>query len=149
MLLAHRGAVGAVCLVAVTLVACSRTGDRSPEGGAAAEGDRVGTANVTGAELRVLSDELALDRIVAARCLRETACNNVGPDKHFATYEACSRTLRFEARALGPRECPRGAAAEKLDACLDAVRHESCNDLIDTLLRVAACRVSELCPDGG
>jgi hypothetical protein len=147
MLVARRGAVGTISLVA--LVACSRAHDRGAEKSAGDDDNRVGTASVTGAELRALSDELALERIVAARCLRETACNNVGPDKHFATYESCSRALHAEARALGTRECPRGVDAKRLDACMEAVRHESCNDLIDTLLRVASCRASELCPDGG
>jgi hypothetical protein len=111
-----------------------------------AGGDRVGTTTVTGADVGVLTSDLAVERIVAARCARESACNNVGADKHFVDNEACAHSLQSKlADDLKPSECPRGIDAAAADRCMDAIRTESCNNPIDTISRLAACRTSDMC----
>lgn len=142
MSLVHRSVLGAACLVA--LAACSRT-ERSYDDKAGA-GDRTGTTTVTGAEVRSLSNDLAVERIVAARCQRETACNNIGSDKHFTNHDTCARELRSKTGSdLRASECPRGIDAKELDECMEAIRTESCNNPVDTISRLAACRTSDMC----
>jgi len=108
--------------------------------------DRAGTTTVTGADLGALSNELAVARITAARCARETACNNVGADKHFVDHDLCAREVQKKlATELDPKQCPRGIDAAAVDTCMDAVRSESCNNPVDTISRLAACRTSAMC----
>ncbi|MDB4937474.1 MAG: hypothetical protein JWP87_4446 [Labilithrix sp.] len=117
--------------------------------GAPSSGDRVGTTTVTGADYGALSNELAVERIVAARCARETACNNVGSDKHFVNHDVCARELRSKiGDDLKPSECPRGIDPEAVDKCMEAIRTESCNNPVDTVQRLATCRTSEMCLKG-
>lgn len=120
--------------------------DKSGAGEPKTGGDRVGTTTVTGAEVGSLTSDLAVERIVAARCARETACNNVGADKHFVDHDACAKNLRSKlADDLKPSECPRGIDAAAVDTCMESIRTESCNNPIDTISRLATCRTSELC----
>jgi hypothetical protein len=119
----------------------SGAGDPSTAGG-----DKAGTTTVTGADLGALSSDLAIERIAAARCARETACNNVGADKHFVDHDACARAIRSKLGTdLQPSACPSGIDAEATDRCMEAIRTESCNNPVDTLSRLAACRSSDLC----
>lgn len=142
MNLVHRSTLGAACLV--TLVACSRT-ERTYDDKSGA-GDRAGTTTVTGADLRGLSSDLAVDRVVAARCQREAACSNIGSDKHFTNPDTCARELHSKVGAdLTASECPRGIDAKELDECMESIRTESCNNPVDTISRLAACRTSEMC----
>jgi hypothetical protein len=120
--------------------------DKSGAGEPKSTEDRAGTTTVTGADLGAVSNELAIGRIVAARCARETACNNVGADKHFVDQTACARSLHSKlADELEPSECPRGIDAMAIDRCMESIRTESCNNPIDTISRLAACRTSDLC----
>jgi hypothetical protein len=109
-------------------------------------GDRVGTTTITGADLGALSNDLAVARITAARCARETACNNVGADKHFVDHDVCAREVQKKlATDLDPKQCPRGIDAAAVDTCMEAIRTESCNNPIDTISRLASCRTSDMC----
>ena len=126
-----------------TTGATDRSGAADPKTG---DADRVGTTTVTGADLGALSSDLAVQRISAARCDRETACNNVGADKHFVDHDSCLRAIRSKLGTdLEPSACPRGIDAEATDRCMEAIRTESCNNPVDTLSRLAACRTSDLC----
>lgn len=125
-----------------------RTFDHPRTRGAAVPNDRVGTTTVTGADVSkgALSNESAIERIVAARCARETACNNVGSDKHFTNHDVCARELRSKiGDDLKGSECPKGIDAKELDECMEAIRTESCNNPIDTISRLAACRTGDMC----
>ena len=142
--------------VALALVACKtnhvdrdgyaeRNFDRSDRSGATND-DRAGTTTVTGADLGGMSNDLAIERIVGARCARETACSNVGADKHFVSPEVCARELHSRiSHDLEPKDCPRGLDGAALDKCLDAIRSESCSNPIDAIQRLTACRTSGLC----
>jgi Family of unknown function (DUF6184) len=148
--------LGVACLTAC--VACNKTGpdrdgnqprdfdDKSGSSAPAAPGERVGVTTVTGADMGALSNDLAVERIVAARCARETQCNNVGSDKHFVDHDTCAVELRKHMGTdLRAAECPRGIDGTALDTCMESIRSESCNNPIDTIQRLAACRTAELC----
>lgn len=108
------------------------------------EQDKSGTTTLTGAAW--LSNDDAVDRIGAARCAREVSCSNVGPDKHFANGEQCLREVRSEMYAeLNGSVCPNGIDNKELDACLDAIRSESCTNPIDMIGRTTRCRTGTLC----
>jgi hypothetical protein len=108
--------------------------------------DRSGTTTVTGANVGSVSNESAIDRIVAARCARESACNNVGADKRFTNRDVCSQKLKADMRDdLNAKECPRGIDQKELNECLEEIKNENCNNPIDMIGRLAACRESDLC----
>lgn len=137
-----RLAVPALCIVAA--VGCKRDHVTERERGTA-EQERTGTTTVTGAHTGV-ANESAIDRIVTARCAREATCNNVGPDKHYASRDVCSQKIKADMRDdLSAKDCPRGIDQKELDECLDSIRKEDCNNPIDTIGRLAACRTSDLC----
>jgi hypothetical protein len=103
-----------------------------------------GTTTLTGAT--VVNNQTAIDRIVAARCAREAACKDVSPDKRVGTQESCTQKLKTEMKNdLNVNECPRGIDQKELTKCLDAIKKEDCNNPIDAISRLAACRTGELC----
>ncbi len=103
-----------------------------------------GTTTVTGAS--VINNQSAIDKIVAARCARESTCKDVGPDKRVGNSDACVQKLKADMRSdLNVNECPVGIDAKELNECLDAIRKEDCNNPLDTIGRLAACRTSDLC----
>lgn len=148
--------IGVGCLLA--LVACKRDhvdregpvlGDRTSydnrKGTNEAE-EKTGSTTITGANVGAVANDLAVQRIVAARCAREAACNNVGSDKHFVSHDVCVQEIRDKMRNdLKASECPKGIDAKELDDCMEAIHKESCNNPIDVISRLAACRTSGLC----
>lgn len=152
--------VPALCLVA--LAACNRDRDRVDvdrrEGRVTVDTtpnspnvpnvdrDRSGTTTVTGANVGAVNNESAIARIVAARCARESACNNVGSDKRFTSAAVCSQKLKNDMRDdLNAKDCPRGIDQKELNECLVEIKNEDCNNPIDMIGRLAACRTSDLC----
>ncbi|MBS2013846.1 MAG: hypothetical protein JST00_13235 [Deltaproteobacteria bacterium] len=141
---------------ALALFACNRDnvdrqggvlGDRTnaPRTTTTDNRDRAGETTTTGATVGV-SNEGAIDRLVAARCQREATCKNIGSDKHFSSYDVCSRELRSRVQDdLRASECPKGIDGKELDECLESIRTESCNNPLDTISRLAACRSGDLC----
>ncbi len=161
MKLAVRCFVPIAC--AVALFACNRDRDRAVDrersdygrtgeldrdrSGKVTDDTRVGEpTTITGANVGVVSNMSAIDRIVSSRCAREAACNNVGNDKKFATNDACAREIRSDMHEdLKASECPYGIDQKELNECLDEIRNENCNNPIEKIERVAACRTSDLC----
>ena len=142
--------VSAVCLVAIA--GCRDRGrvdvDRDREGrvGVNVDKPKVDTTTITGANVGAVSNESAIDRIVAARCARESACNNVGSDKRFTTRELCTSKIRGDMRDdLNAKDCPRGIESKELNECLVEIKNEDCNNPLDMIGRLAACRTSDLC----
>jgi hypothetical protein len=129
------GAVMIVLSLALTQSSCTRERDRS-----------VGEATVTSAGIATTDD--AIERLVRARCTRETACSRAAPERVVTTPEVCERNLRAAlAVELDPATaCPLGVDAAKLSSCLSAVENEDCANPAETISRLLACRESELCP---
>ncbi|MBX3231986.1 MAG: hypothetical protein KIT84_12470 [Labilithrix sp.] len=134
-----------LAVAGLALVACNR--DRSGDGTAVRdpnEQDQAGSATLTGASY--VSNESAIDRIVAARCAREVTCSNLGPDRRYPTGDNCIREVRHKlVDEMKPSECPHGIDGKELDECLDAIRNESCTNALDTIARLTHCRTSQLC----
>ena len=106
--------------------------------------ERPGTATVTGAN--VVNNQSVIERIVAARCARESTCKNVGADKRFTNADACTQKLKADMKDdLNVNECPRGIDQKELNECLESIQKEDCNNPIDAISRLAACRTSDLC----
>ena len=142
--------VSALCLVAVA--GCRDRGrvdvDRDREGRVGVNVDKpnVDTTTVTGANVGAVNNENAIARIVAARCAREAACNNVGADKRFTSGEVCTQKVKADMRDdLNAKDCPRGIDQKELNECLTEIKNENCNNPIDMIGRLAACRTSDLC----
>ncbi len=94
----------------------------------------------------IATNEGAIERITAARCDREVACNNVGAGKSYDTREACTNKLGHDKRAdLRAEECPRGISEPDLNDCLTDIKSEKCGNPLDTVSRLAACRKGKLC----
>lgn len=86
--------------------------------------------------------------IASARCDREARCSNVGADKKFASEENCQNSIRSEwAQDLNAYDCPKGVVEKELNECLTAIRDEDCNSPFDTLGRISACTVGQICAD--
>lgn len=152
------GSLVAVSVV-VMLAGCNRDGtvtrdrDRGP-GPVISEQQRdhraesTGKTTLTGAAW--VTNDNAIDRIVASRCAREVTCANVGPDKHYTTSDACVLETRKRMKDdLKTAECPNGIDGVALDKCLDSIRTESCSNPLDTLNRLVSCRTGEMCLKSG
>lgn len=104
------------------------------------------TTTVTGANVASLNTDTAVGRLVDARCAREMSCNSVGPDKKYASRDVCTQKMKGDMQMdLNASECPNGIGQEDLDRCVTAIRNESCNNPIEKIERLSACRTSELC----
>ncbi len=107
---------------------------------------RGGMTTTTGAQVAAVSYETATSRIVAARCDREAACDNIGAKKRFVDRTVCTHELGVKlADDLKPSECPNGVDGKHLDDCLDSIAKESCGNIVDTISRAGACSTSGLC----
>jgi hypothetical protein len=90
----------------------------------------------------------SIDRITLARCEREARCNNIGHERRFESREDCHDRLSDRAyEFLGPAECPKGIDPAQLNECLQAIQDEGCGNVIDSIERVAVCRIDSLCAD--
>ncbi|HMJ10095.1 MAG TPA: DUF6184 family natural product biosynthesis lipoprotein [Polyangiaceae bacterium] len=92
------------------------------------------------------STRAAVQSIVAARCTREARCNNIGADHKYASLAECSAKLSEDRKDdLNAKDCPRGVSQKELGECLAEIKNEDCNNPLDSLGRLAACRSSDLC----
>lgn len=152
MKLVQRSVVGVVCVAA--LLACNKKADRDGDlvreandrSGAPAPGGHAGTTTLTQGTYGGVSTDAAVTRLVAARCARETACNNVGPDKRYVDPDLCTRELSHRiGMDVKPSSCPLGVDSSALENCLDAIRNESCSNPVETVERLATCRTAGIC----
>jgi hypothetical protein len=120
-------------LVMFFAAACGRGEVRGPE-----------VATTTSVQL--VGNEDAVQRITGARCEREYLCNKIGPGKSYETREACMNELGHNKRAdLGAEECGRGISEPDLQDCLHDIHEEKCENPLDAISRLAACRKGKLC----
>ena len=146
------------------LAACSKSND-PPAGDAdrvaTIDADRDGTADtvvldqngdpVTRREEPTAGNATAATRsatasIADSRCARELRCENIGPDKKYSSMDDCEARVKSDWRDdLNARECPAGIDRAQLEECLEEIRNEDCANPFDTLGRVAACTVGQLC----
>jgi hypothetical protein len=109
---------------------------------------KVGTTPMT--DKATTNNEAAIQTIANARCAREARCNNVGASKRWSNDAACRNDLSAKGRdELRAAECPGGIVQKELRECLEEIQNEDCNNPLDTLGRLAACRSSDLCKSTG
>jgi hypothetical protein len=88
----------------------------------------------------------AVESLALARCERETRCENIGDGKKYANRDACMNDVRAKGdNELTTSSCPVGINQAKLQTCLDEIRTERCNNPLDQLGRLSACRTDALC----
>jgi Family of unknown function (DUF6184) len=89
---------------------------------------------------------LALASIATARCDRELRCKNIGPNEKYLSTSECVSKLQNDKRSdINAQECPGGISDKALTSCLQAVREEDCNNPLDAISRLTACRTGNLC----
>jgi hypothetical protein len=131
-----RGFVAVVLCGAAALAACGRESRQ-----AASPAPSEGQPNVQPG-----ANEPAIQRLAVARCDLAARCAQIGADKKFATYEACTDDARSDLRDdLRESECPRGINDTQLTNCLTAIGTTSCDNALDAMNRAVACRESALC----
>ncbi len=124
---------GGLAVGAILVVACGR-------------GEQKGPYYASTTSARIIGNDAAVERITAARCEREKMCNDIGPDKSYATLQACMNELGHDkAVDLRKEECPSGVAEADLSDCLTDIRNEKCGNPFDSVSRSAACRRGKLC----
>jgi hypothetical protein len=105
-----------------------------------------GATTTTAARAGTPTNDRAIDAITNARCEREARCNNVGQNKTYVSNEGCLTQLRGEAmNSLTASSCPQGINGPQLDKCLADVRGERCENVLDTIGRLANCNTTALC----
>jgi hypothetical protein len=105
--------------------------------------------HVTSAEQPAPVNPASIDAIALARCDREQRCGNLGDGKKFSNREACLNDIRSQGDdTLTTSACPGGIDTMRLERCLDAIRGERCDNPLDLMSRLNACRTDELCPAG-
>ena len=105
-----------------------------------------GVGNPSTTSAVVVDNDHAINALTKARCDREDACNNLGADKKYDSFDACEREIRHDtAITLRPEKCINGVISERLDSCLEQIRTERCGNPIDKVERIAACRKMMLC----
>jgi hypothetical protein len=128
------------CLLMGTSVALATACDRNND-------DRASTTRTTSFNPPAPISPASIDAIALARCDREDHCSNIGDGRKFANRDAC--VSQFQAKGdndLTTSACPAGIDTPKLQACLDEIRTERCDNPLDTIGRLTACRVDALCP---
>jgi hypothetical protein len=87
-----------------------------------------------------------IDAITTVRCHREQACDNVGPGRKYASFNACSARLTPDSRAVARLQaCAKGIKEDALATCLEDIRTESCTSPLDTIDPLASCNYGLLC----
>jgi hypothetical protein len=88
----------------------------------------------------------ALANIAAARCDREVRCGRIGPKEKYRSRAACAAELQRDKRDdINSDVCPGGVREKELTECLAAIRDEDCNNPLDTIARLNACRTGKMC----
>lgn len=94
-------------------------------------------------------NESAVSSITQARCDREARCNNVGGGRKYESRADCVTKTRADWRDdLNARECPNGVVSSQLASCVSQIKEESCNNPVEKLESVLACRTVDLCKRG-
>ena len=103
------------------------------------------TTTTTSATFGVPMDN-AISNIASARCNRETACDHVGPGKHYNSYEMCTRLLAQDTRlSVRGTRCPNGVRDSALSSCLIDIDKQACGLALASIDPIASCNESNLC----
>jgi hypothetical protein len=89
-----------------------------------------------------------VDRLTAARCDREQACNNIGDGKKYASRSVCMEQIHGSiANDLNSYQCPGGLDDSAVNQCMNAIGNEECGvHPMEALSRLDKCRSGSMCP---
>jgi hypothetical protein len=89
----------------------------------------------------------AVNAAVGSTCDRYEACGEIGPDKKYASREACNSAERDNWNGRWPAaDCDKRINGDKLNFCLDAIAATSCTNVFDQLnTAYAKCPKSDVC----
>ena len=88
----------------------------------------------------------AADKIVAARCDRETLCRNIGLGKKYETRDGCDIAVHQEtALSLNGEVCKKGVESSQLASCVSELKQENCASQLRALEQLSSCRRAVLC----
>jgi hypothetical protein len=136
-----RGIALAAVAITTALYACHR--DRAADRPSPSPSEP-GITTITGASL--VQNATAVSRIADVRCSRELACSRIGVGEKYSSHDSCVHDIRRSMQDdLDANDCPRGIVQKELDECLAAIKAESCNNPIERIERLTACRTSDLC----
>ena len=94
----------------------------------------------------IVSTDDAVNHLTARRCDHEIDCKNVGAGKRYDDRGGCERDIAHALQTeLGSTVCSSGVREERLVACLEALRTETCANALDTMNRIAPCRTTAIC----
>jgi len=148
---------GLVVIALVAAVGCASDNDAS---GAGAADDPVAKLQPQGAKISVAAETISVEEaamvigaqraaslaITGALCNRFDRCEDIGTNRTFESRQQCFRetgeewTVRFSGH-----DCMTGLDTVLLEACLDLVKNDECQNPLDTLARLAACQPSVFC----
>jgi hypothetical protein len=87
-----------------------------------------------------------VSKIASARCDREMRCGRVGPNEAYPTRDDCVSKSEADKRGdIDANECMLGVSQTGLVECLNAIRDEDCNNPLDAVAKLKACRTANLC----
>jgi hypothetical protein len=100
--------------------------------------DRPGETTVTSSTLELVPNRMALDRIIAAQCVREQLCVEVGLADEVAT--SCADRARTAT-------CDGSIDLRRLEECLQAIYTSSCATEFEVRGALDPCKAHALCPE--
>jgi len=88
----------------------------------------------------------AVTSLAAERCDREARCKNIGAKEKYKTRADCIAELERDKRDdINSDVCRGGIRQKELNECLQAIHDEACNNPLDAITRLNACRTGNLC----
>ena len=135
----HRNiVVVASAVVTIALVACEKNEST----------DQTRTTGATTQSVRATApdpNDKTIDRVTAARCERELACERIGQGKKWADEAACRRALRPSTYSeLRAKEC-KVVLDDKVQACLLAMPDQNCDSVSQGVRDIEPCAKDKLC----
>jgi hypothetical protein len=100
--------------------------------------DRPGETSVTSSTLELVPNRMALDRVIAAQCMREQLCVEVGLAREDAS--SCADRARTAT-------CTTSIESRRLEECLQAIYTSSCSTEFEARGALDPCRAHALCPE--
>ncbi len=85
-------------------------------------------------------------RLAEVRCDREVSCQRIGAGKGHATRDDCvDDYVKRGHDDLRDDQCEIGVEGGQLDRCLHAIRADACDDKLDSIDALDACKKDNLC----
>ena len=109
---------------------------------AAPKTERPEPSSVAVQSIQAPPSRASLPPAVSARCDATTWARK----QKYPTRAECVMLMQDDKRdEINEKDCPGGLDKKQLNACLVAIRDESCGNPLDAINRLVACRASSIC----